>query len=192
MTDHLDAIDLRILDHLQRDASVSNQALAARVHLSPAPCLRRIRRLEEAGYIERRVALLDHRKLGLGVVAYAFVTLEAQRSLQQFENLVLKRPEIVECERLSGAHDYMLKVMVASMEDYSAFLDRHLLRCPHVRGVNTSFGLGSLKRTTVLPLGGRGGASAAQGRQGAPATTTATTRRVAATAHRAEPPARRA
>jgi DNA-binding Lrp family transcriptional regulator len=184
MDQTLDATDIRILDQLQRDASITNQQLAARVHLSPAPCLRRIRRLQEAGYIERTVAILDHQKLGLGVVAYAFITLEAQRSLQQFENLVLKRPEIVECVRLSGAHDYMLRVVVASMEEYSAFLDRHLLRCPHVRGVNTSFGLGSLKRTTALPLAGRAAASGARGPRGAPAATPAASRRSASTAHR--------
>lgn len=192
MDTSLDAIDIRILDQLQRDASITNQELAARVHLSPAPCLRRIRRLEEAGFIERTVAILDHRKLGLGVVAHAFVTLEAQRSLQQFENLVMKRPEIVECVRLSGAYDYMLRVMVASMEEYSTFLDRHLLRCPHVRGVNTSFGLGSLKRTTALPLSPRGVSSAGRDQPGAPAATSTATRRFAATEHRAGPPSRRA
>jgi Lrp/AsnC family leucine-responsive transcriptional regulator len=153
----LDDADLRILDELQRDASLSNQDLAARVHLSPAPCLRRVRRLRDEGYIERTVALLNRRKLGLGVVAYAFVSLESHRAGagEQFENHVRRRAEIVECVRLSGAYDYVAKVVVDSMEAYSAFLDRHLLRWPAVRSVNSSFDLGVLKHTTALPLPAR-------------------------------------
>jgi len=150
----LDGVDLRILDELQRDGALSNQELAARVHLSPAPCLRRVRRLREEGYIERTVALLNRRRLGFGVVAYAFVSLDTHRSGagEQFENLVKKRPEIVECVRLSGAYDYVARVIVDSMESYSQFLDRHLLKWPAVRAVNTSFDLGVLKHTTALPL----------------------------------------
>lgn len=150
----LDAADLRILQELQTDASLSNQELAARVHLSPAPCLRRVRRLKDEGYIERTVAILNRRKLGLGVVAYAFVSLDTHRAGagEQFESLVKKRPEIVECVRLSGAYDYVAKVVVDSMESYSGFLDRHLLRWPSVRAVNTNFDLGVLKSTTAVPL----------------------------------------
>jgi Lrp/AsnC family transcriptional regulator len=116
-----------------------------------------VKRLREEGYVERTVALLDRRKLGLGVVAYAFVTLETHRARagQQFEDLVRKRPEIVECVRLSGAFDYVAKVIVGSMEAYSAFLDGHLLRWPAVRSVSTSFELGVLKQTTVLPIAPR-------------------------------------
>jgi Lrp/AsnC family leucine-responsive transcriptional regulator len=154
MAPDLDEADLRILDELQRDASISNQELAARVHLSPAPCLRRVRRLKDEGYIERTVAILDRRKLGLGIVAYAFVTLDSHRSggAQQFENLVRKRPEIVECVRLSGDYDYLAKVVVESMEVYARFLDRHLLKWPAVRSVNTSFDLGSTKSTTAVAI----------------------------------------
>lgn len=150
----LDEADLRILQELQTDASLSNQDLAARVHLSPAPCLRRVRRLREEGYIERTVAILNRRKLGLGVVAYAFVSLDTHRAGagEQFETLVKKRPEIVECVRLSGAYDYVAKIIVDSMEAYSGFLDRHLLRWPSVRAVNTNFDLGVLKSTTAIPL----------------------------------------
>lgn len=150
----LDAADLRILQELQTDASLSNQELAARVHLSPAPCLRRVRRLKDEGYIERTVAILNRRKLGLGVVAYAFVSLDTHRAGagEQFEALVKKRPEIVECVRLSGAYDYVAKIVVDSMESYSGFLDRHLLRWPSVRAVNTNFDLGVLKSTTAVPL----------------------------------------
>lgn len=150
----LDDADVRILAALQHDASLSNQALAARVHLSPAPCLRRVRRLREQGYIRRIVALLDRERLGFEVAVYAFVTLETHRAGagEQFEQLVRRRAEVVECARLSGAYDFFAKIIVESIAAYSAFLDRQLLRWPMVRAVNTSFELGVLKSTTALPL----------------------------------------
>jgi len=150
----LDKSDLQILDELQHDASLSNQELAERVHLSAAPCLRRVRRLTDEGFIERTVAILDRGKLGLSIVAYAFISLDSHRSgqPQQFENLVQKRAEIVECVRLSGDHDYLAKIVVESMEAYTRFLDRHLLKWPAVRSVKTSFDLGQLKSTTAIPI----------------------------------------
>ena len=151
----LDEADVRILASLQEDAALSNQALAAKVHLSPAPCLRRVRRLSEEGYVRRIVALLDRERLGFEVAAYAFVTLETHRAGagEQFEQLVRRRPEVVECVRLSGAYDFLARIIVESISAYSDFLDRQLLRWPAVRAVNTSFELGVLKRTTELPLG---------------------------------------
>ena len=153
-SDTLDDADVRILAALQQDASIANQDLAALVHLSPAPCLRRVRRLREQGYVRSVVALLDREKLGLEVAAYAFVTLDTHRAGagEQFEQLVRRRPEVVECVRLSGAYDYLTRVIVESMAAYAAFLDRQLLRWPAVRSVNTSFELGVLTRTTALPL----------------------------------------
>jgi Lrp/AsnC family leucine-responsive transcriptional regulator len=153
----LDEADARIVSALQENADISNQELAARVHLSPAPCLRRVRRLRERGVIRGTVALVDPLALGLETEAYAFVTLETQRAGagEQFERLLRKRPEIVECVRISGTHDYLLRVVVTSMRAYSDFLDQHLLRAPSVRSVHTSFSLGVLKRTTALPLPAR-------------------------------------
>ncbi len=150
----LDEADIRILAVLQQDGTIANQTLAAAVHLSPAPCLRRVRRLRELGYIERIVAILDRNKLGFEVAAYAFVTLDSHRSGagQQFEQMIRRRPEVVECVRLSGAYDYLTRIIVESIAAYSEFLDRQLLRWPSVRAVNTSFELGVLKRTTGLPL----------------------------------------
>lgn len=150
----LDEMDLRILGQLQRDASLSNQALADKVHLTPAPCLRRVKRLVDDGVIERTVALLSRRRLGLGVVAYAFISLDSHRlgTGEPLEALVRSSPEIVECVRLSGEYDYLLRIIVRSMSDYSQFLDERLLKCPSVRSVNTSFDLGVLKQTTALPL----------------------------------------
>ena len=150
----LDESDLRILAALQENAALDNQELARKVHLSAAPCLRRVRRLTQDGVIRSTVALLDAGRLGLGVEAFAFVALESQRAAAgaQFEALLRRRPEVVECVRLSGSYDYLLRVVVGSLDAYSAFIDRYLLPIPGVRSVNSSFSLGILKRTTALPL----------------------------------------
>jgi Lrp/AsnC family transcriptional regulator, leucine-responsive regulatory protein len=153
----LDEVDLRILAVLQQDASLENQDVATRVHLSPAACLRRVRKLREAGVIAAIVALVDASKLGLEVHAYAFVALENHHpsSGTQFENMIRRRPEVTECVRLSGTYDFMVRVVVASMSAYSEFLDAHLLPLPAVRSVSSSFELGVLKRTTALPTQAR-------------------------------------
>jgi DNA-binding Lrp family transcriptional regulator len=149
-----DAADLRILSALQQNADLDNQELARRVNLTPAPCLRRVRRLKADGVIRQTVALLDPHALGMAVEVYAFVALENQRTAAgaQFETLLRRRPEVVECVRLSGNYDYMLRVVVTSIEAYSTFMDRNVLALSSVRSVNSSFGLGVLKRTTALPL----------------------------------------
>jgi len=150
----LDESDFRILAALQQDASRTNRALARIVNLSPAPCLRRTQRLEQLGIIRGYVALVDREKVGLNVQALAFVTLENHKSgpARQFESVIQRRHEVLECLRLSGAFDYLLRVVVPSMAAYSAFLDQHLLSLAAVRSVNSSFELGVLKETTVLPV----------------------------------------
>jgi Lrp/AsnC family transcriptional regulator, leucine-responsive regulatory protein len=152
----LDEIDLRIVAVLQEDASIENQELARRVHLSPAPCLRRVRRLKEDGIIRQTVTLLDPARLWMTVEVYAFIALENQRTAsgQQFETMLRRRPEVVECVRLSGAYDYLLKVVVESIEAYSVFIDKYVITLSAIRSVNSSFVLGVLKRTTALPLPG--------------------------------------
>ena len=154
ISSELDETDLKILAVLQEDASLENQHVAARVHLSPAACLRRTRKLREDSVITGFVALVDAGRLGLAVQAYAFVALENQRpsSASQFEGMIRRRPEVTECVRLSGAQDFMVRVVVASMSAYTEFLDRHLLPLPAVRSVSTSFELGVLKRTTAVPV----------------------------------------
>lgn len=154
MTATLDESDFRILAALQTDASLTNRALAKLVGLSPAPCLRRTQRLEELGVVRGYVALVDREKVGLNVQALAFVTLENHKTVpaRQFESVVLRRHEVLECLRLSGAFDYLLRVVVPSMAAYSAFLDQHLLSLAAVRSVNSSFELGVLKETTALPV----------------------------------------
>jgi DNA-binding Lrp family transcriptional regulator len=150
----LDRLDRRILEVLQEDARTSNQELAKRVGLSPAPCWRRLRRLEQAGYIEGYATLLRASAIGLPILAYAMVTLENHHpeSVRRFDQLVRERAEVLECHSMSGANDYLLRIVAASMEAYEHFLSTQLLQLDAVRSVNTSFVLRTKKFTTRLPV----------------------------------------
>ncbi len=146
--------DIEILEILQTDGRVSNRDLAARVALSPSPCWRRVRALEDAGVIERYVALLAPDKLGLAVIAFAHVSLTDHhpQTVEEFDAAVARAPEVLECYMTSGEHDYMLKVITADMASYEHFLSEKMLRLPSVRTVNTGFVLRRKKYTTALPL----------------------------------------
>jgi Lrp/AsnC family leucine-responsive transcriptional regulator len=150
----LDRLDRRILDELQADARVSNQELAKRVGLSPAPCWRRLRRLEKDGLISGHVTLLNAAAIGLPITAYAMVSLENHHpeSLKQFDQMVSERPEVLECHSMSGTNDYLLRIVAASIGDYEKFMSTHLLQLRAVRSVNTSFVLRTRKQTTRLPV----------------------------------------
>ena len=150
----LDRLDRRILEELQADARISNQELAKRVGLSAAPCWRRLRRLEQAGFIAGYATLLRASAIGLPILAYAVVSLENHHpeSVRQFDQLVKERPEVLECHSMSGANDYLLRIVAASMEAYEHFLSTQLLQLAAVRSVNTSFVLRTKKFTTRLPL----------------------------------------
>jgi DNA-binding Lrp family transcriptional regulator len=152
--DRLDRLDRRILDELQGDARLSNQELAKRVGLSPAPCWRRLRRLEREGFIASYATLLDGRAIGLPITAYTLVSLDNHHpeSVRQFDKFVGERPEVLECHSTSGAHDYLLRIVAASIEAYDKFLNAHLLQVRAVRSVNTSFVLRTQKLTTRLPV----------------------------------------
>lgn len=154
MTKTLDRTDRRILDELQSDARLSNQELAKRVGLSPAPCWRRLRRLESEGFIGSYATLLNGPAVGLPIVAYALVSLESHHadSVRQFDQLIAQRPEVLECHSMSGTNDYLLRIVAASMEAYEKFLSSHLLQHRSVRSVNTSFVLRTKKSTTRLPV----------------------------------------
>jgi DNA-binding Lrp family transcriptional regulator len=160
----LDRVDRRILEELQADARISNQDLAKRVGLSSAPCWRRLRRLEEEGYIAGYATLLSPTAVGLPILAYAQVTLENHHpeSVRQFDQLIAQRPEVLECHSMSGANDYLLRIVAGSMEAYEHFLSTHVLQTKAVRSVNTSFVLRTKKFSTRLPLdaGGTGFARA--------------------------------
>ncbi len=154
----LDRIDKRLLELLQKDGKLSNQELAERVNLSPSPCLRRVRRLEEAGVIRQYVALLEPSKLGLGLLAYATVRLEKhgdsvlRSPVDSFREAVESWPEVIACYAMTGEMDYLLRVEARDLEHYSRFVMDHLLRHPAVVDVKSSFALERIKDTTALPL----------------------------------------
>jgi Lrp/AsnC family transcriptional regulator len=152
--DKLDNIDLRILELLQADAGLSASEIADRVGLSPSPCWRRIRRLEEIGIVRGRVALLDRRRLGLKVMVMAQVRFagRGRQALEEFEAAIAGFPEVVECFMLMGENDFILKVVTRDVEGYEHFLRHRLSRLPVVQSVNSSMVMGEVKNTTVLPL----------------------------------------
>lgn len=150
----LDSIDRRILAALQRDASLSSVQLADEVGISQGPCWRRIRRLEAEGIIKQRVALLDRRKLGLNVMIFAHVKLEAhgRNTLPEFEAAIRRFPEVLECYTLLGETDFLLRIVTRSVEDYERFFRDHLSQLPAVRETISSIALSEIKSTLELPL----------------------------------------
>ncbi|HVL59344.1 MAG TPA: Lrp/AsnC family transcriptional regulator [Burkholderiaceae bacterium] len=154
----LDAVDLRILDALQTDATLSTQDVAERLGLAPTSCWRRIRALESRRVIRRRVALLDPEAVGLGVIAFVFVRTNRHEAawLRRFADAIQAMPEIVETHRLSGERDYLLKVLVPDIKRFDAFYQRLIAAVP-LYDVSTSFSLERIKETSALPLGYAGG-----------------------------------
>lgn len=152
----LDRIDRRILECLQQDGGLSNQELAERVGLSPSPCLRRVKALEEAGVILRRVTLLDRKKLGLSLTVILLIGMDRHtpERFQKFEETVAGFPEVQECYLVTGQEaDYQLKVVVPDMEAYQEFLLGKITRIPGVSGVHSSFVLRRVVDSTEVPLG---------------------------------------
>ena len=151
----LDTIDIRILDHLQRNGRVSNVELATAVGLSPSPCLRRVRELENAGIIDRYAAILDQRSAGYALSVFVQVTLERQieTALEGFERIIAARPEVMECYLMTGDSDYLLRVVVPDVSAYEAFLKNHLTRIAGVSSIKSSFALKQVSYRTALPLG---------------------------------------
>jgi DNA-binding Lrp family transcriptional regulator len=150
----IDATDARILEALQADAKLTNVELAARVHLSPSPCLARVRRLEEAGLISKYVALLDPLKLGLAVSVFIQIRLEKQveRALEVFEAAVAKYPEVMECYLMTGDADYLIRVVVPDVPALERFIVDELSKIPGVANIRSSFALKQVKYKTVLPI----------------------------------------
>jgi len=147
--------DLAILEQLQSDGRISNRDLAAAVSLSPSPCWRRVRALEDSKLIKGYTAILDPAQLGLNILAFAHVSLvdHHPETVQRFDQSIARAPEVLECFMTSGDHDYMLKVVTRDMASYQDFLSEKLLRMPCVQTVNTSFALKQKKYSTRLPLG---------------------------------------
>ena len=152
--DDLDAIDLRILAALQADGRLSNVELAERVGLSPSPCLRRVKALEDTGYIESYRAQLGRERVRLGLTVFLGVKVEghANRRADAFEKAILAMPEIIACHMVSGEADYLLEVVVPDLERYQRFLLDKLLELPMVREVRSNIAIRSLKASAPLPL----------------------------------------
>lgn len=150
----LDDIDRRILDVLQRDGRISNVELADKVGLSPSPCHRRVRRIEDAGLIVDYVTLLDRAALGLGLTVFVDVALGRKNpeSVATFEAAISARPEVMECHITTGDYDYLLRVAVADVPAYRHFIMNVLIGMPGVDKTRTNFSLGEVKYTTALPL----------------------------------------
>jgi Lrp/AsnC family transcriptional regulator, leucine-responsive regulatory protein len=151
----LDKFDLAILKELQSDARLTNAELAQRVGLSAAPCWRRVRALEESGYIKGYRAEIDRHKIGLGVLA--FVRLDAEKNTgertREMEEAIRKIPEIVSCHYISGAGTFELQVVARDLEAFSLLARKVLINLPNVKDLHTSFSLGEVKASRELPLG---------------------------------------
>lgn len=155
MAQSLDAVDAKILDLVQRDAGLSVAEIAERVGLSSSPCWRRIKRLEEAGVIKGRVTLLDRQELGLDfeVVASVKLALPTRENLEAFETLVQQWAEVVECMTVTGAVDYVIRILTTDMHAYDNFLRDKLLGSALVSDVQSRIIIKVAKRTTAMPLG---------------------------------------
>lgn len=150
----LDAIDRRILTALQRDARLQNVELAKVVGLSPSPCLRRVRLLEEAGIIERYVALLNPAKIGMGLTVFARIWLTGQdaKTVDHFTSEVKQLPQVVECHLMAGDCDFLLRIVAADLDDYRQFQVNYLTRIKGVQSVKTEIPMQKIKLTSELPL----------------------------------------
>lgn len=150
----IDSVDIKILNELQRDASLTNVELAARVHLSPSPCLARVRSLEKHGFIRRRVGLVDPAKLGLTVNLFIQVSLERQsrQTLDTFEQAIAAIPQVMECYLMAGEADYLIRVVAAGIPELERLIADVLTHIPGVSNIKSSFALKQVKYDTALPL----------------------------------------
>lgn len=150
-----DITDRKILTLLQQNGRLSISDLAAQVGLSPTPCLRRVRMMEQSGLIARYVAVLDQRKTGLPVSVFVSIKLESQRveRLDAFNKAVSKWPEVLECYLMTGPRDYLLRVVVQDLDAYERFLKTKLTKLQGISSIESSFALDQVKYTNVLPTG---------------------------------------
>jgi Lrp/AsnC family leucine-responsive transcriptional regulator len=150
----LDRYDIQILTELQNDGRLTNAELAQRVGLSAAPCWRRVRALEEAGFIKGYHAEIDRHRIGLGVLA--FVRLDAERNTgektREMEEAIRQIPEIVSCHYISGAGTFELQVVSRDLDSFSEFARKVLINLPNVKDIHTSFSLGEVKASSSWPL----------------------------------------
>jgi Lrp/AsnC family leucine-responsive transcriptional regulator len=151
----LDRTDRRILDELQKDGAISNLDLADKVGLSPSPCSRRVKALQESGMIQKTVAVLDQKALGLDLMAMVSISMDRHtpERFENFETMVASFPEVLECFLITGSSsDYLLKVIVKDMDGYQQFLLGKLTRIEGVSGVHSSFVMRRVVDSSRLPL----------------------------------------
>lgn len=150
----LDALDLRILKVLQEDGSLSATDLSGKVNISQSQCWRRMQRLREEGYIKHQVFILDRSKLGLNTQIFTWVKLVSQShtNVTKFSDAVRKIPEILECHAIMGSADFLLRIVVPSVEAYERFFFNNLSHLPNVQEIRSSVVFSEIKSTTVLPL----------------------------------------
>jgi len=150
----LDSYDKKILRALQQNAELSMADLGDQVGLSHTPCWRRVKRLEEDGFIQKRVTLLSAKQLDVNVSVHAYITIKShdEQSLVAFESSVQEVEEIVECYSITGEKDYLLRMVVSSVDHYENLLKKTLVHLPNVASVNSVFALKQVKYTTELPL----------------------------------------
>jgi DNA-binding Lrp family transcriptional regulator len=153
-TTALDRIDIRILNELQQNSDLTNVELASRVHLSPSPCLARVRTLEKLGVIDRRIAILDPAMLGIGVTAFIQVKLEkqVQLSLENFTRAIDRLSQVMECYLMTGDSDYLLRVMVSDIEALEDLIVNKLSRIQGVTSIRSNLALKRISHKTVLPI----------------------------------------
>jgi len=150
----LDPVDIRILNELQNDSSHSNVELAKRVHLSPSPCLMRVKALKDKGVIRNYVALADPKILGLGLNVFISISLKEQskEALAQFEQRISEHDEVMECYLMTGDSDYLIRVAVADMGALEKFILEQLTPIPGIEKIRSSFALKQVRYKTALPL----------------------------------------
>lgn len=150
----IDRIDRQILALLQRDGRQTTQQISDQVGLSPTPVLRRIRMMEESGLIKGYVALVDQKLAGLPISVFVSVRLERQReeALLRFSRAIEDWPEVLECYLMTGHQDFLLRIVVSSLEDYDRFLKSKLTRLDGVASIESSFALAQEKYTSELPV----------------------------------------
>ena len=153
MTD-LDPFEIKILRELQRDANQTTAQVAERVGLSASPCWRRIDRLERDGFIRKRVAIIDRRKVGLNAHVFAQVKLNAhgRANLDEFTEAIRAFPEVLECYVLMGPVDFLIRIVAPDIEAYERFFFNRLSQLPGVQEVNSTVALSEIKATTALPI----------------------------------------
>jgi len=150
----LDKTDRKILALIQQDASMSASEIAEQVNLSQPPCWRRIKRLEEAGFIQKRAGILNRKQLGLDMVIYTEVKLSAngRQAVNEFQQHIQSFPEVTECYLMMGRIDFLLRIVTKDVESYEKFYRDHLSLIPDIQELNSTVAMSEVKYTTELPL----------------------------------------